>query len=150
MTAPAIPETGTVVVDASLAVKWIVREPGSNEALALLETWIRSGVVLSAPPLLLYEVSNVLHQLVRRGAIAHLDAMELMGALGTVPLNYETDPHATVVTALTLAHECGLSATYDAAYLALAESLGTVMWTADRRLADRAGVGERVRVLSYS
>lgn len=61
MTAPTVPEAGTVVVDASLAVKWIVREPGSNEALGLLEKWIRAGVALSAPPLLLYEVANVLH-----------------------------------------------------------------------------------------
>ena len=50
---------GCIVVDASVAIKWVVYEPGSDEALRRLHEWVRSGVTLAAPPSLRYEAVNV-------------------------------------------------------------------------------------------
>jgi len=44
-----------LVIDASIAVKWVVGEDGSDEALALLRT-----ARLSAPDLLAAECANIL------------------------------------------------------------------------------------------
>ncbi len=52
-----------VCVDASLVVKWLVDEPDSHRALALLEEWIVQGTRLIAPSLLDYEVGSVLRKL---------------------------------------------------------------------------------------
>ncbi|MGA2404943.1 MAG: type II toxin-antitoxin system VapC family toxin [Syntrophobacteraceae bacterium] len=53
--------------------------------------------------------------------------------------------------ALLLANSCGLKSAYDAHYLALAQSLGTDFWTADRRLAnDVAEMFPWVRFLGAS
>jgi predicted nucleic acid-binding protein len=54
----------TVVVDASIALKWVIEEDGSEEAGALLleET-------LAAPDLLMIECANVLWAKARRGAL---------------------------------------------------------------------------------
>lgn len=54
----------TVAVDASIALKWVIEEDGSEEAGALLleET-------LAAPDLLMIECANVLWAKARRGAL---------------------------------------------------------------------------------
>lgn len=70
-----------VVVDASLAVKRVLNERGSDAALAHLEEWVRAGVEMVAPPLISYEVANVLHQRVRRGTLAPADAGALWDEL---------------------------------------------------------------------
>lgn len=46
----------TVVVDASIAIKWVLQEPDSNIALALLAEWIEVGTAILAPALLAYEL----------------------------------------------------------------------------------------------
>ena len=53
---------GLVVVDASLALKWVVEEPYSAEAAALLGEWEQDGMQRLAPTLLGYEVTNVLYR----------------------------------------------------------------------------------------
>ena len=49
-----------VVVDASLALKWVVEEPYSNEARSLLTERGNRRRKLLAPALFLYEVTNAL------------------------------------------------------------------------------------------
>ena len=142
-----------VVVDASLAVKWVLNEAGSDAALALLEEWVRAGVEMVAPPLLSYEGANVLHQRVRRGTLAPADALALWDDFQTIPLSYQTNPGDLIGAAIALAHRLGWPAAYDAAYLALADAREAVLWTADRKLGEHvAASGHRsgsVEVLAY-
>ena len=49
-----------VVVDASLALKWVEREPYSDEASELLESWQKQRRRLTAPALFAYEATNAL------------------------------------------------------------------------------------------
>ena len=124
-----------VIVDASLVLKWILNESDSNKALALLAKWTRERVVIRVPTLLAYEVTNSLHQQVRKGNFTVDAAKE---GLTDVVLKglvfYFASDFALSIRALELAHHFGLQATYDTHYLALAEREGCELWTADTRM----------------
>ena len=47
-----------LVVDASVAVKWVLNEPGREPALRLVESQQSSTLSLTAPSLLLAEVAG--------------------------------------------------------------------------------------------
>jgi predicted nucleic acid-binding protein len=67
-----------IVVDASLALKWVLEEPHSVEAKALLEDWRSNGRRLIAPALFLYEVTNTLAKRMQRRELTLERAKELM------------------------------------------------------------------------
>ena len=130
--------SGFVVVDASLAVKWLVNEDDSDKARVLLESWNREGRRLAAPHLLPPEVANTLHRRVVSGDMEQGQAVLLVERLLTSPLELHDPPHLHT-RALELASELGQGAVYDSHYLALAESLGCELWTADGRFHRAAG-----------
>ena len=49
---------GFVVVDASLAFKWLVREERSEQARALSRSWANEGIRTAAPHLMPVEVAT--------------------------------------------------------------------------------------------
>ncbi len=125
----------TVVVDASIVIKWVLEESDSNVADALLAEWIDQEKVILAPELLAYEVANTLYQKVRKGAIAFDRAhLALSKALGTGLELQCIEDTALSIKAIELANRFNLPAIYDAHYLALAEHKGCELWTADTRL----------------
>lgn len=121
-----------VVVDTSLAVKWVLVEGRSREARLLLGEWERQGIAPIVPSWFACEVANVLYRRVRRGVISLLDAERgLRDILAAVTIE---DIDATVAyRALALADRFRQPASYDAHYLALAERLGHELWTADEK-----------------
>ena len=121
-----------VVVDASVAFKWLVEEEHSDKATALARLWDDEGARLAAPHLMLFEVANALHRRVARGDFAvdvAAGLMEDLMSLG-IAFHHAPDLHRR---ALELASELQQGAVYDAHYLALAESLDCDLWTADQR-----------------
>ncbi len=120
-----------VVVDASLALKWLLEEDDSNQAQALLESWGREDRRPSAPHLLPAEVTNVLHQQVVKGELTVPGAVTLIDDLQSL-VDLHSLPHLHG-RALELASELGQGAAYDCHYLALAEALDGELWTADER-----------------
>ena len=60
---------GSVVVDASLAVKWLVEEVDSDKAHAALQSWATQDITRIAPYLMPFEVANALHRRVLRGEL---------------------------------------------------------------------------------
>lgn len=127
----------TVVVDANIAVKWLLPEELTEEALDLARGWAEANVVTIAPVLLWTEVSNVLHQRVRSGEIKTGDASLLMKELIRLGLEPRSEVHLSP-KAIEMAAEYGLTNTYDAIYLALAEEEQAEFWTADRPLYQSA------------
>ncbi len=123
----------TVVVDASLALKWGLPEDDTEDAIALRDHWRDTGEYVVAPPIFRSEVTNAVRQNLRRGHLIRPDAAQVLGFLVSVVAISE--PEGLYDRALALAGELGLGSTYDALYLALAELEGCEMWTADRRLA---------------
>ena len=124
--------SGFVVVDASVAVKWLVREEDTDKALAILREWYDEDVTPASPHLLPFEVANALHRKVFRGQLSVGDSSRMILQL----LGSRLELHQTAglhTRALELTSELQQGAVYDAHYLALAEELGCELWTSDQR-----------------
>ncbi len=121
-----------MVVDASVAVKWFVREVHAEAAMRILD----SNYELIAPDLIWAEFGNVLWKRRRRGEITLVTAR-------AIPLDFKRFPFATipivplVEAALEIADRLRRSV-YDSLYLALAEHRECRLVTADRRFFDAA------------
>ena len=120
----------TLVIDASVAIKWVIEEGGTREALAL-----RKGHRLIAPDLLAAECANILWKKVQRGELTAQEAelaakllqradVELMPMRAMLP--------AALRLAIALEHPA-----YDCLYLALALERAAQFVTADERLLRR-------------
>ncbi len=138
---------GCVVVDASLAVKWVLKEPYADEALALAAEWAAAGINPVAPGLLFVEATNVLHRRAVLGHISMSEAGRLLNGLLSLGIQIRESPQIHV-RAMELAHELGRPAVYDTHYLALADLLECELWTADERFFNSVrGRQPRVRWL---
>lgn len=119
----------TYVVDASVVIKWLVPEEGSEQAAAVMQ------LPLVAPELLVAECVNVLWRKAVRGSIGAEDALERAQLLQAAGVALEPmQPLATEILALSLRLN---HSAYDCAYLALAQRLDGVLLTADRKLVGR-------------
>lgn len=128
-----------LVVDASVALKWLVEEEDSDAALAL------RGHDLAAPSLLRIEAANVLRTLALRGAIPPETAGGLLALLQEAPVTLIEPDDPLERRALELALEFA-HPVYDCLYLALAERTGRLLVTADARfLRALAGSGQAAR-----
>ena len=119
----------TYVVDASVVVKWLVPEEGSEQAAALMK------LPLMAPDILIAECVNVLWRKAVRGIIDPEHAVRRAHALKGAGIALEpTQPLAPdiIILSLRLNHSA-----YDCAYLALAQRLDGVLVTADQKLLRR-------------
>jgi predicted nucleic acid-binding protein len=120
-----------LVVDASVAVKWFIVEPGRPEAKRLLD----GGHPLVAPELIVAEVVNVVWKRLMADAIDHSQAADVPRELPQ--LFSELCPLAPLAgQALAVAKELRHPAC-DCFYLALAEARDARLVTADRRFAER-------------
>ena len=127
--------TKCVVVDASIAIKWAIKEENTDLALVLLADWTEKEIIILAPAILSYEVTNVFHQRIRREAYPFEDAQRALEEIiyELIGFDFANTP-ATHIRAIQLSQQFGLPAAYDAHYLALAESKHCELWTADKRL----------------
>ncbi len=124
-----------VVVDSSIAISWLLEDPNSDVAQALLDEWIDNEKVILAPALLAYEVTNIIHQNVRRGEVTTERAREILAGFFETEITFDkAQSHNTSQRALELAYRFSLPATYDAYFLALAEREDCELWTEDKRL----------------
>jgi predicted nucleic acid-binding protein len=120
----------TLVLDASIAIKWYFPEVHSDAALALISTETRWVV----PDLFYAEVGNVLWKKVDRGETTVTVALNAMESL----LSLDIDVRAArplVKSALEVAHRFRCTV-YDALYLATAIEEGCPFVTADRKFYD--------------
>jgi len=121
----------TLIIDASVALKWVLDEPEHEAALALMT---EGG--LAAPDFLLVECANVLAMKTRAGASTAKAAAESFKVIKTARVRWEpARPH--LPAAMTIAEDLRQSA-YDSLYLALAMAENAVLVTADGRFARAA------------
>jgi predicted nucleic acid-binding protein len=118
----------TVVVDASVAVRWLLDTPGSDRA----ERLIREEDHVVAPDLVMVEIANGLWKAVRFAGLAPETAAEAMAQAGT-GFHELIESLALADRALAIALELQHPA-YDCFYLALAEQRNAPLVTADDRL----------------
>jgi len=133
-----------LVVDASVAIKWVYAEDGSDFAATLLTH------DLSAPDLLASECASILWKMAIRGELDAEGAMRRAVALQGVRMRLEP-MRSLMPSAVDMAVRLGHSA-YDCFYLALAASAGRPFVTADMKLIRklRAARFDEVEVLSLA
>ena len=125
-----------LVIDASIAVKWVVEEEGTPQALAL-----RQRTKLIAPELLVAECANILWKKAARGELSQEEA--LLAAKLLQSAEVELLPMRSLFeTATSLAIELDHPA-YDCIYLALAVENDCPFVTADERFLRKLGEGRR-------
>ena len=120
------------VVDASVVVKWLVREEWSDESSRLLD----AGLTLIAPELVFAEASNALWAMHRRGDLSRDDLSDATDLLRSAPLSVPVSMRRLTAGAVRLAVDLGHPA-YDCYYLALAMQEQYPVVTADARFHDR-------------
>jgi len=105
------------------------------------------SVDLHAPALARYEVANALTRLIVAIAFPADKVEEAWANLSVLPITYHPSVDAQRVVEIAL--RLGRQNAYDAAYLALAESLGAELWTLDSPLFRNAsGYGFPVQLIS--
>lgn len=115
------------VLDANVAVKWVLQEPQSSVAEEFL------AQDLLAPELLLVECANVFwHKVSQREMDAAVAEIALRGIFA-VGIEFVAD-EALLIRALSMAHQIR-HPVYDCLYAALAELRGAPMVTADEKFA---------------
>ena len=124
----------TVVIDASVAVKWVVEEDGTSEALML-----RRRARLIAPELLVAECANILWKKVQRDELSNDEAFLAARLLQAADIEFVSS-RSLLETATRLAIELD-HPVYDCLYLALAVDRDCRFATADERFVRK--VGER-------
>lgn len=129
---------GQIVVDASVVMKWLVREEHSEQAANLLIDSAGRGIRLLGPELLAFEVANAILWQQRRGLIT---LEEADNAIANYPARgihvFACEPLVPKAVAFARTHQ--LAAVYDAIYVVLAQQLEIEFWTADRRLLKAIG-----------
>jgi predicted nucleic acid-binding protein len=116
------------VVDASVAIKWLVDEPLSEQAAKLLD----DDLPLAAPELIYAEAANALWAIARRGHISAADVREALDLLADAPLTIPGSMKQLMAAAARLADDLD-HPVYDCMYLALALQEQRPVITADRR-----------------
>lgn len=114
------------VIDASVAIKWVVAEPGTEEALALL------AHTILAPALWRAECANILLKKQKRGELLAEEAeisARLLDLAGVEPCSPEPALTRVFRLALALDHPA-----YDCVYLAAARASRAPLVTADEKL----------------
>jgi predicted nucleic acid-binding protein len=128
-----------IVLDASAAVEWLLQTAVGQRIEARIYARKES---LHAPHLIDLEVLQVLRRLVREGTFHERRAEEAVQDF--LALRLTRYPHNAFLTPI-WQHRHNFSA-YDAAYVALAESLGAALLTRDGRLASCYGSGIKVEL----
>lgn len=118
----------SLVVDASVAIKWFVDETLHENARQILIDREK----LHAPDLLIPEVGNIVWKKMMKGEIEEKQAKSIVSSLHDLPITIHTSAEL-VDRALQIAISVKHSV-YDCLYLACAEALGGRLVTADERL----------------
>ena len=126
----------TLVIDASIAVKWVVEEEGTPQALRLLQ---RSKLI--APELLVAECANILWKKVRRNELSNEEALLAARLLQSAEIEL-TPTRLLLEPATRISIELDHPA-YDCIYLALAAERDCPFVTADERLLRKLDEGGR-------
>ena len=119
----------SLVLDASAAVKWFVREEESDEMRKVRDLYLRNKLGIYVPSLLLLELANALRYV--KGLTA-TDVINAVNALRALQISIVDDTEL-LDESVSMAFKSGITV-YDAIYLALAKSMNSKLITYDTEL----------------
>jgi len=127
----------TYVLDASVALKWVLNERGTPKAVRLRNEFRQGIHELIAPDVFVTEVAHGLTKAERRGTLPFgMAERRTLSVIKTLPALYPTLP--LIRRAVQIASSARI-AVYDCLYVALAEREGCDLVTADDRLINAIG-----------
>ena len=132
--------TSPVCADASLIETLLIPERFSQAALELWREWMVDGWQVVEPMLLRYEVTSAIYRKGKTGLISVPDSREVLKRFLQLDIDF-LDPLELPLRATELAEQFQRPNTYDAYYLALAETMNCPFWTGDERLMNAVGAG---------
>jgi predicted nucleic acid-binding protein len=136
-----------LVVDCSVAAKWVLAAPGEVDAFRLLDEQARGELSLIAPDVLLMEFASLIAKRTRRKQMPAAQGYQAFRLMEESELRlFETRPLLGRALDLALRNQMSL---WDCVYLALAIQQNCPMITADHRLF-KAGKGRHpaIRLLN--
>jgi predicted nucleic acid-binding protein len=127
-----------VVIDASVALKWRLRdEEATQQADALLEDFLAGRLELLTPTLFDYEIANALRVAVTRQRLTeHEAAVALTDFAQYAIIRYDFPGISSHTFQLSGQHQ---RSAYDSAYMALAQAQRIWFFTGDKRLCNAVG-----------
>lgn len=137
--------TDTLVVDASIGVKWVIEEEHFEQSRALLSAAGKGQHTLRCPPHFSGEAVNAIYQKYRsRDPEKHIPLAEAQRALFQFLATVRAGVNVVGMSilyqqAFEFSHEHQLPSVYDSIYVVLARDLHGELWTADRRLLNSVG-----------
>jgi predicted nucleic acid-binding protein len=121
------------VLDASVAIKWVLPEPDSQKAISLRDNFRKQVHELIAPDTFPVEVAHALTRAERKGLIQPPEAVERFNEIAVnLPQIHRYLPLLPHAMELSSQFRIGV---YDCLYVALAEREGCQLVTADDKLA---------------
>ena len=131
------------VIDASVAVKWLSEEEGTDAALRLRDAHVEGTTTLSAPDLLLYELANAFRYK------PDFDEEKVSSAMADV-LDLEIDlisPTRELIDKTVEDAYLYEISIYDSCYLALGELMGIIVYTSDKKFYEKAKLSGILRLI---
>ncbi len=130
--------SSSVVIDASTAIWLVLEGPLTRQVELFWDGWIRSGKRICAPSLWLNEVTSVIHKVYMLKGVSESKAQMALDAALALGVDLYTEDSELCRNAFRWATVLKQTAAYDGFYLALAEQLDALFWTADRSLHNQA------------
>jgi predicted nucleic acid-binding protein len=117
-----------IVVDASVAIKWFIPEIHAEAAARIFQINLK----LVSPELIFAEFGNILWKKVRQKELTFNNASAIFGDFKKLPLeSFAIESLTDAAWQIAIEFQCTF---YDSLYLALAQTEGCLLVTADRAL----------------
>jgi len=123
-----------LVIDAGIALKAILANSQQALAQQKLAEWKAEQIILYTPSLWWYEVTSTLTKAVFFKPLTQAEAEQALSMLHKLNVHIVVPDEALVAAAMAWTFRLKRAAAYDSFYLALAQQLNTVLWTADKKL----------------
>lgn len=126
----------SVVVDASVALKWFLKnEKDRDKARLLLRQFADGKIKFIMPTLWLYEIANAFKSTISQKMISKVTAKRYLKQVKDLDI-VSVDFESIVDAAFNLSTKLDISI-YDAAYVALSKSQNLPFYSADQKLLDK-------------
>ena len=123
-----------IVIDASIALRWLLPDPLSQACWVLFSQIVEAGMHITAPALWMCEMTSGLAKAVHFKVLSPDDARRGLLQIAELGVHLVSPDAEQNRQAFDWTLRLNRASAYDSYYLALAETLNCELWTADRRL----------------